>query len=398
MFRKNQLTRIAVLTGLLASSHALAAGAPAKMVITTSPQTVAAAGCSAVVQAQARDYYNSPATSTSAYAVFFSSSGSMAFYSDSGCTNAISQTTMAPGATTVSFYFKANSSGTQTITVSTFDLVDDYQDETITDIPSQGAPLYPEIFGVTLDNIQNTSAIVTSLKNLPHRPTARVVFDPGMSPSYYLPAVQQISGVADVMGEILDSINVPNFTVAQYQARTSSYISALKNYVSIWEIGNEINGEWLGATSSVIKKLTAAYNVAKSAGVKTELTLYYNAECYANPANEMLTWAAKNIPANMKTGLDYVLVSFYKDDCNNATPNWPVVFYQLGQIFPNAKIGFGEVGTSIASQKVDFINHFYGIRVQHPRYIGGYFWWYFFQDMVPWTNYLWSVLYNAMNH
>ena len=117
----------------------------------------------------------------------------------------------------------------------------------------------------------------------------------------------------------------------------------------------------------------------------------------------MFTWAQANVPDRMKTGLDYVLVSFYEDDCNGIQPDWNQEFQKLGAMFPNSKIGFGETGTIYTARKAEYINRYYrDMAVTHPRFIGGYFWWYFDAqqsgstgDMTPKTNYLWDVLNNA---
>ena len=110
----------------------------------------------------------------------------------------------------------------------------------------------------------------------------------------------------------------------------------------------------------------------------------------------MFTWAQANVPARMKTGLDYVLVSYYEDDCNGLQPDWQSVFQRLGAMFPNSKLGFGEVGTQNTARKTEFINRYYGTQVNVPNFIGGWFWWYYKDDMVPASKPLWGVLNNAI--
>lgn len=249
-----------------------------------------------------------------------------------------------------------------------------------------------QIYGVTVDSIINLEDIVTSLKNLSQKPTARIVFNENTNASYYKNAVQQIHSVSFVMGEILDSFFVKNISIASYSARTTEFLNTLGNNVDIWEIGNEINGEWLGNTPSVVAKMNASYNIVKAAGKKTALTLYYNEDCWAKPAHEVFSWAQKNISTSMKQGLDYVFLSYYEDDCNNLQPNWPAVFQRLAIMFPNSKIGFGEVGTKIQNKKATYIQRYYKMKINHSNFVGGYFWWYFNQDMVPMTKTLWKTL------
>jgi hypothetical protein len=257
-------------------------------------------------------------------------------------------------------------------------------------------PLPDPIYGVTVTAIDHLLAIVTSLDSLAHMSTTRIVFDEFVPAAQYVNAVNKIYPVSYIMGELLDSVYVKQYSVDQYRARTVEYLNTLGPKVDIWEIGNEINGEWLGSTASVVQKMKAAYGLVKQRGGRTALTLYYNQDCWEDPSHEMFRWAQEHVPDSLKQGLDYVLVSYYEDDCNGLQPDWSDVFNRLGSMFPNSKIGFGEVGTARKAYKEEYINRYYTMTIDHPNYIGGYFWWYFKQDMVPKTHYLWSVLNNAI--
>lgn len=260
-----------------------------------------------------------------------------------------------------------------------------------TGLPGTGRIPAGPLHGLTLDSIEGLPAIVTSLGRLSKRATARIVFDQGMDPSYYSDAVDQIGNVAYVMGELLDSFAVKDISVTAYKQRMQQYLAAFGTKVDIWEVGNEINGEWLGNTSDVVAKMTGAYDLAKAAGVTTELTLYMNQDCWSSADHEMFTWTQANVPARMKQGLDYVLVSFYEDDCNGVQPDWPSVFARLHDMFPSSRIGFGEVGTKYADRKNEYITRYYSMSIADPHYVGGYFWWYGKQDLVPYTTSYWKT-------
>lgn len=252
------------------------------------------------------------------------------------------------------------------------------------------------VYGVTLDAVNNINAITTALGSHSQKTTARIVFDEFVPASEYLTPAYRIHKVSYIMGEILDSYYMHLYTVQQYIQRTHDYLDTLGDRVDIWEIGNEINGEWLGNNADVVLKMTQAYGIVKSRHKKAALTLYYNWNCWENPQNEMFRWTLNNIPQNMKDSLDYVFVSYYEDDCNNYQPNWQKVFDSLHVVFPHSKLGIGECGTSYANRKEIYINRYYRMRIATPNYIGGYFWWYYKQDCVPMTNYLWSVMDAAM--
>ncbi len=254
------------------------------------------------------------------------------------------------------------------------------------------------VYGVTIDAISNLSSIVTSLSRLCKKPTTRIVFDEFVAATTYQNAVNQISNVSFIMGELLDSYYMNQYTLSQYVARTNEYVNLLGNKVDIWEVGNEVNGEWLGTISSVIAKIDTAYKIVKSQGKKTAITLYYNRVCYENPQNEMFRWVNTNLSSSFRNGLDYVWISYYEDDCENYQPNWQVVFDSLHILFPNSKIGIGECGTTKVNQKADYINRYYKMNITTPKYVGGYFWWYYKQDCVPYTNTLWTVLNDAISN
>ena len=248
---------------------------------------------------------------------------------------------------------------------------------------------------MTVDDVQDLPAITDSLSRLSRTPTTRIVFDEYQPASDYRKAAVAINKVSYVMGEILDSQYLTTANVQGYLDRTREYLAALGDVVDIWEIANEINGEWLGNNADVVAKMSGAYDIAKGQGRTTALTLYYNQDCWSKRSNEMFTWADANVPARMKQGLDYVWVSYYEEDCNNLKPDWDAVFTRLSAMFPDAKVGFGEVGTT-QSDKAEYLKRYYALKPPVANYVGGHFWWYFKQDMVPHTKPLWSVFNTAI--
>lgn len=274
--------------------------------------------------------------------------------------------------------------------------------------PDSGLPLPSPLYGVTADTITPLADLVTSLTNLPHKPTTRIVFDETQAPAYYAQAVPAVHAVSYVMGEILDSFYVAQMSVAAYVQRAKDYVAAFPNDVDVWEVGNEINGNWVDASSGgvadVVAKMSGAFDVVKAAGGHTELTLYGCSD--ADAAHDLITWATANVPSRMRTGLDYVLVSYYEGDCTAPRSDWPAVFAALRQIFPTAGLGFGETGAvdSNGNDLTDplvagpYLQKYYGMQISVPGYVGGYFWWYFAEDMVPDTKAMFPILVDAMQH
>jgi hypothetical protein len=261
------------------------------------------------------------------------------------------------------------------------------------------------IWGVTLDNdggigAKKLAAQVDALKALPVRATARIVLDYGSSVSDYSTAIPAIHGAAGVMAQLADSSEVKGVSTAAYARWVQKLVDAYKGQVDVWEIGNEINGEWVGTPAQELARIQAASQIVRAAGGKTALTLYYNPDCWSKRANELFTW----LGANQLPAADEVLVSYYPGDCNDywpSTATWQSVFDRLHARFPAAQLGFGEAGASsdalTPAANAALLQQYTSVAVAGDDYVGGYFWWYWAEDAVPRTNAFWAA-YAALEH
>lgn len=307
------------------------------------------------------------------------------------------------------------------------------------------------IYGITVEEIDESRDISDSINqiNSHHRITTRIVIDPDQElTKEYIGHVEEISKVSDVMALIADSHDMYKFKEEgdkTYVARVEECFNKLGKLVRIWEIGNEVNGEWTDYPRSdaedddafdkrleselptksyqeldairrkVAKQITDAFHYIDNHGGQTALTFYYNQHlgkgCWPTNAPggneyEVLTWANKYITdQQMRDGLKYVFISFYEDDCKilkhkkeKDAPGFADNLNKLSRIFQNAGMGFGEFGpqckgckesrTCCVNQQKEFISRYYKnyddlIRPLVPKYVEGYFYWYFLQDMVP---------------
>jgi hypothetical protein len=247
----------------------------------------------------------------------------------------------------------------------------------------------------------------------------RIVFQAGRGPAYYQTAVKRIGRDAYVLGELLDSDGVKSTTRSQVRARAQHFVNAFGSQVDVWEVGNELNGEWLGNPKSIIAKTAAAYHVVTNAGYPTAITLNYwpSHDCYAHPWERTVPFA-KRLPARIRHGVDYVLLSFYETACTpRAHPtvgDFAHVFRRLTRVFPKSQVGMGEIGAQRASDGVSrpsldekrrIASTYYGMQQTlatrlGSRYVGGYFWWYYAQDAVPRrrSHSLWPTLERLFNN
>lgn len=287
--------------------------------------------------------------------------------------------------------------------------------------------------GITLDNVRNlTTDQRTALENLPAKTIVRVVFDANTTPDKYISALDYLRSLklADrvtrkiyIMGELLDSDFLARYrwdckasegcTIGEegnnfhdYKTRIDSYLnSELNEKVDIWEVGNEINGEWADEgcikksddscvsdvereedasgrkTKSVPQpKITAqkiAYAVNAVKNKPIAITFIDQPECTTWNDNTMSGWmkVSKLQDLIKDKKIDYLLISYYEDNCEDGktsrapkdaltpvekktlTDNqkeqrrreiyWNKTFNDFERFFSNVEhIGFGEVGYS----------------------------------------------------
>jgi len=248
------------------------------------------------------------------------------------------------------------------------------------------------VFGVTITDVTPLYTIQEALGSLSRKPTTRIVFDAERSGLSYLPAVRELADVSYIMGELVDSVDVSGLSVEAYAARTTDFLNELEPFVDIWEVGNDVNGEWLGAADAVAAKVHAAFELVEQRGAASALTFNYNEGCVQNPEHELFSWALAHVSSDMRRGLDYVWVSYFEQRCHHPEPDWNLVFARLHALFPHAKLGFGACGVEDPGRKVETLKHFYGLEVEVPNFVGGYFWWFFREDMQPSNKPLWAVL------
>jgi hypothetical protein len=259
------------------------------------------------------------------------------------------------------------------------------------------------LYGVTADDVSNISQIVASSRNLPMTPITRIDLDVTRPVGYYQTAISELHPVSYLMGELLDSSDEPHISTAAFGERVRSFLAAYGDQIDIWEVGNEVNGNWTGPYPAVQAKLAVAYRDVSGLGRRTALTLYYNLGC-GNGAAELdpIAFTREFVPSKVRNGLTYVFLSYYEGDCNDVRPSartWTAYFTALHALYPGARLGVGEIGMNnpVTSKTINtaksMIRYYYGLPVHLPYYADGYFWWYYGEDCLPYTTKpLWQAL------
>jgi hypothetical protein len=321
----------------------------------------------------------------------------------------------------------------------------------------------------------STAAAISSINAMAKPISVQVVFDLAQTASHYttpLSNLHSATNIGKILGMLWDSTDAGNTTIMNNTANLQSWVHGFtgtdQSTVDIWEVGNEVNGNWLcgggGQTAcspyTIMDKIEDSYSQVKTdlPSAKTALIFFYEGEpssaaaCYdssnncpdnnnciatSNTGNDMFNWIKTNFdltqapnqrPAaseSVRLGVNYVLISWYPDGCPGETPNWAKTFQDLSAIFPNAYVGFGELGTGneycdlqsgqtsgggadTCTGEENEINNYYpstkfkaGAGGIPSNYVGGYFWWYGAQELVedsasPITQPLWSYFNNAI--
>jgi hypothetical protein len=199
-----------------------------------------------------------------------------------------------------------------------------------------------------------------------------------------------------VMGTIADSFEM-NFYLPDkrdpkwpkvyrnYEQWTERLVSEMGDLVDVWEVGNEVNGEWYGWEKGAYKgdkpekarqrsdmrdrirvELTAAFNKVRElrpTGL-TAVTLLYNDDgerrCEEYSEYRMKDWATKYLPPALIAGTDYVFLSYYENtqDCPNVTQDpekLVTVLASLRELFngDQTAFGFGETSYKQTCYKKD---------------------------------------------
>jgi hypothetical protein len=230
------------------------------------------------------------------------------------------------------------------------------------------------MIGITLDNPWDYKKIFATLKTLKRKIHVRVVFDVDVDLKEYKIPIQEISKYAFIMGQVCDSFAIKDLSVDDYYNRCYQLYSLYDSYVTMWEIGNEVNGNWLG--QDVVLKLEKAAKVF--APKQKVITLY------ADENKSYLSFIFNN--KELLSKMQYILISEYPQD----NSGFKVDLNELERTLKNHNLntywGYGECGTTRAKDKIKEFTHYY-IDIQkennkRANFIGGYFWWYQ-KDFVP---------------
>lgn len=268
----------------------------------------------------------------------------------------------------------------------------------------------PHWWGVTVDRINNYVSVTASIADLVQRDAGRgyvrVVFDEGVPATTYDGIVTEMLGSnLVVVGQILDSSAMSGYSLPAFQARVQEYVDHFPQ-IAVWEIGNEVNGEWLGTNTIDKLEYAAAYVKAADPNDLTMLTFYWQMGTAGASGNSLFQWIADNVTPAFAANVDVVALSAYIGDAPLGIAH-DEVFERLRALFPTQQIAMGELGywepgTTRAwwwrsrlrpdtTVRRALARHMYLANLAFDYSLGGVFWWFYYGEMWGKTALWWDV-------
>lgn len=167
-----------------------------------------------------------------------------------------------------------------------------------------------------------------------------------------------------------------------FERRTRAYVDALPD-VDEWETGNEVNGNWLGSTASVVAKTRYASRYVKShTHARVLVTLYWELG-EGSVVNSTFTWAHANL-RSIVADVDDLGISLYPRQSPMGEA-FDRVVTALHGAFPRQRIMITELdygrGPGWGWTSRDAVAATYQSAIMgYPYSGGGTFWWYFVEE------------------
>lgn len=244
----------------------------------------------------------------------------------------------------------------------------------------------------------------------------RLVFRPNASDFTYasLRSFNEYDGVMDelrkkkikVMGCVLDTAQWPKtLTPEAYAERVKNIVLHYRGKVSAWEVGSEINGDWLGGSSSplgleqVYKIFTAGAAKAKELDPETETvaTLYWWEATAPDREHSFSGWLKTHAAQGFGKNVDIVGLALYPED-NPVGMSLERAFDSAAEALPGRKLMLSSFGYAeqdslkgywwLAPDDADGARKDIAIlyttaSCAMANSLGGGFWWQTLEQMLP---------------
>jgi hypothetical protein len=244
----------------------------------------------------------------------------------------------------------------------------------------------------------------------------RLVFRPNATDFLYssLRSFNEYDGVIDelarnkikVMGCVLDATQWPKtMTPELYAERTKNLVLHYKGKIASWEVGSELNGDWIGGASApfspeqVFRIYSAGAGKVKEldSGLETVATLYAWEETAPDREHALSGWLAAQGKRGFGRNLDVVGLSVQPED-NPMGMGLERAFDAVGDAMPAQKLMLSSLGfvekdelkgywwlapDDVDGARKDIAILYPTASCAMPRSLCGGFWWQTIDQMLP---------------
>ncbi len=244
----------------------------------------------------------------------------------------------------------------------------------------------------------------------------RLVFRPNSADFLYssLRSFNEYDGVVEelaknkikVMGCVLDATAWPKtMTPELYAERTKNLVLHFRGKISSWEVGTELNGDWLGGASApftpeqVYRTYTAGVDKVKELdpALETVATLYAWEETAPDRDHALSAWLPVQVKRGFGRNLDVVGLSIQPEE-NPLGMGFERVFDAVGDAMPGQKLMVSSLGyvekeevkgywwlapDDVDGARKDLTILYATASCAMPRSLCGGFWWQTLDQMLP---------------
>lgn len=244
----------------------------------------------------------------------------------------------------------------------------------------------------------------------------RLVFRPNASDFTYgsLRSFNEYDGVFEelqkrkvkVMGCILDTAQWPStLTPEAYAERVKNIVLHYRGKVDVWEVGSEINGDWLGGSSAPLG-LEQAYKIFLAGATRakeldpqaqTLATLYWWEATAPDREHSFSGWLKAHAAKGLAKNIDILGLSLYPEDnpvgmslerafatAADALPGTKLMLSSFGYVEQDALKGYWWLSPEdIDGARKDIVILYTTASCAMPSSLGGGFWWQTLEQMLP---------------
>jgi hypothetical protein len=209
-----------------------------------------------------------------------------------------------------------------------------------------------------------------------------------------------------IMGSPLDSTMWPRAMEPRLAAaRTRNLVLHFRDSIRSWEVGSELNGNWLGGVRHPLPEDVVARSVGEAAAevkridpaLETVATLYWWEGTALDDVHPTFAWLRRMAPKGVFRQIDVVGLDVYPDE-NPMGLSFDTAFRKLHRALPDKRLmlgAFGYVeGTSLEGYwwlddkdvdgaRKDLVILYTAAAAAAPKPLGGGFWWPTLSTMMP---------------